>query len=157
MEDPDMKCPKCQFENRETVKFCEKCGEKLELICPGCSARIPPDRLFCGECGRDLRTPRETPRVDGSVPQSYTPKHLAEKILTSKIALEGERWGRRIDGRIAGQDLQFDGDIVRFSISPGYIETPPLPLPPYVVSTVWPTLTSKGRRARRRGGISRNP
>jgi class 3 adenylate cyclase len=24
-------------------------------------------------------------------PQSYTPKHLAEKILTSKAALEGER------------------------------------------------------------------
>jgi len=24
-------------------------------------------------------------------PQSYTPKHLAEKILTSKTALEGER------------------------------------------------------------------
>ena len=24
-------------------------------------------------------------------PQSYTPKHLAEKILTSKSALEGER------------------------------------------------------------------
>ncbi len=26
-----------------------------------------------------------------SSPQSYTPKHLAEKILTSKSALEGER------------------------------------------------------------------
>ena len=86
-----MKCPKCQFENRESVKFCEKCGEKLELICPGCSARLPPDRLFCGHCGRDLRTPREAPRAYYSAPQSYTPKHLAERILTSKSALEGER------------------------------------------------------------------
>jgi class 3 adenylate cyclase/tetratricopeptide (TPR) repeat protein len=86
-----MKCPKCQFENRESVKFCEKCGEKLELICPGCSARLPPDRLFCGDCGRDLRTPREAPRAYYSAPQSYTPKHLAERILTSKSALEGER------------------------------------------------------------------
>ena len=63
----------------------------MELICPGCSARLPPDRLFCGECGRDLRTSREAPRVDYFAPQSYTPKHLAERILTSKSALEGER------------------------------------------------------------------
>ncbi len=86
-----MKCPKCHFENRDGVKFCEKCGEKLELICPGCSAQLPPDRLFCGECGRDLRTPRKKPPGGYSAPQSYTPKHLAERILTSKSALEGER------------------------------------------------------------------
>jgi class 3 adenylate cyclase len=46
---------------------------------------------FCGGCGRSL-TPASTlaePKV-GS-PQSYIPKHLAEKILTSKAALEGER------------------------------------------------------------------
>ena len=34
--------------------------------------------------GRARRAPR-------SIPESYTPKHLAEKILTSKAALEGER------------------------------------------------------------------
>jgi len=86
-----MKCPKCLFENREGVKFCEKCGKQLELICPRCNAQLPPDRLFCGECGRDLRTPHEAPLVGYSDPQSYTPKHLAERILTSKSAIEGER------------------------------------------------------------------
>jgi class 3 adenylate cyclase len=33
------------------------------------------------------RSPKEPPRD----PRSYTPKHLAEKILTSRSSLEGER------------------------------------------------------------------
>src|SRR5262249_55610770 len=44
---------------------------------------------FCGECGARLEpgaTPRQLPP-----PDAYTPKHLAEKILTSKTSLEGER------------------------------------------------------------------
>ncbi|NIO19513.1 MAG: zinc-ribbon domain-containing protein, partial [Candidatus Aenigmarchaeota archaeon] len=36
-----MKCPKCQFDNREGVKFCEECGAKMELECPNCGAKIP--------------------------------------------------------------------------------------------------------------------
>ncbi len=86
-----MKCPKCDFDNREGVKFCEGCGVKLELICPECSATIPPDRRFCGECGHDLRKPKEAPAIDYQLPRSYTPKFLANKILTSRSAIEGER------------------------------------------------------------------
>jgi predicted amidophosphoribosyltransferase len=51
-----MKCPKCQFENRERIKFCEGCGAKMELECPKCGAEIPLGRKFCGECGHDLKT-----------------------------------------------------------------------------------------------------
>jgi class 3 adenylate cyclase/tetratricopeptide (TPR) repeat protein len=49
-----MKCPKCQSENREGMKFCEQCGAKMELECPNCKAKIPPDKKFCGECGQEL-------------------------------------------------------------------------------------------------------
>jgi class 3 adenylate cyclase/tetratricopeptide (TPR) repeat protein len=86
-----MKCLKCQFENREGVKFCEGCGTKLELVCPSCSARVPADRLFCGECGSSLKAPKTTPPIDYSTPKSYTPKFLAEKILITRSSLEGER------------------------------------------------------------------
>jgi class 3 adenylate cyclase/tetratricopeptide (TPR) repeat protein len=86
-----MKCPKCQFENRESVKFCEKCGTKLELVCPNCGARIPLDREFCGECGTALREPKAAHPVDYSQPLSYVPKHLADKILTTRSSIEGER------------------------------------------------------------------
>jgi class 3 adenylate cyclase/predicted ATPase len=49
-----MQCLQCQFENRQGVRFCEKCGAKLELTCPSCGALVPPDRNFCGECGASL-------------------------------------------------------------------------------------------------------
>ncbi len=74
-----MKCLKCDFDNREGVKFCEGCGAKLELICPECRATIPHDRSFCGECGHDLRKPKEAKPLDYDQPHSYTPKHLADK------------------------------------------------------------------------------
>jgi predicted amidophosphoribosyltransferase len=58
-----MKCPKCLFDNREEVKFCEKCGADIELVCPSCGAKIPLDREFCGKCGSKLSQPFEpTPK-----------------------------------------------------------------------------------------------
>jgi class 3 adenylate cyclase/tetratricopeptide (TPR) repeat protein len=86
-----MKCPQCRFDNRVGVKFCEECGSELELECPNCKAKIPPDRKFCGECGHRLTEPLAAPAVDFSEPQSYTPKFLADKILTSRSSIEGER------------------------------------------------------------------
>ena len=86
-----MKCPKCQFENREEAKFCKKCGNKLELICPSCTHPYQPDSIFCDECGHDLREAKPAAPIDYSEPQSYTPKFLAEKILTTRSSIEGER------------------------------------------------------------------
>jgi class 3 adenylate cyclase/tetratricopeptide (TPR) repeat protein len=86
-----MKCPKCQFDNLEEMKFCGKCGAKLEKICPQCNFSNPSDFMFCGKCGYDFHKPSETPSIDYSEPQSYTPKFLADKILTTRSSLEGER------------------------------------------------------------------
>ena len=52
-----MKCPKCQFENREGAKFCGKCRTKLSRICPGCNAENQPGNEFCDECGYQLSLP----------------------------------------------------------------------------------------------------
>ena len=88
-----MKCPKCQFENAEDSLFCRECGSSLELeiICPNCSATHPPGSKFCNKCGHDLIEPREPSPIDYSEPQSYTPKHLADKILADRSSIEGER------------------------------------------------------------------
>ncbi len=85
-----MKCQKCGSDNREGVKFCEECGAKLELECPACKAKLPLGKKFCGECGHALKEPTETPAIDYSKPQIYTPKFLTDKILTNRSALEGE-------------------------------------------------------------------
>ncbi len=88
-----MKCPKCRFENIEDSVFCGKCGSSLELevLCPICSSEPPEDYDFCNKCGHDLRTPKERPPIVYDQPQSYTPKFLADKILTTRSSIEGER------------------------------------------------------------------
>ena len=84
-----MRCPRCQQQNPTEAKFCNGCGARLEIICGDCSHTNSAASRFCSECGHPLAAPA-TAMTFGS-PQSYTPKHLAEKILTSKSALEGER------------------------------------------------------------------
>src|SRR3989304_4684972 len=84
-----MKCPRCQHENPASLKFCGECGARLASVCSACGASNAPVQKFCGECGAAL-TPG-APAAKFASPESYTPKHLAEKILTSKGALEGER------------------------------------------------------------------
>jgi class 3 adenylate cyclase/tetratricopeptide (TPR) repeat protein len=87
----EMKCLNCQFENRGEAKFCLKCGEKLELQCPQCGKALPIQAMFCDACGHELGVPKEALSVDYSKPQSYTPKFLADKILTTRSSIEGER------------------------------------------------------------------
>jgi hypothetical protein len=54
-----------------------------------CGTKNQPGERFRGECGKPLADgPKESTQRD---PRSYTPKHIAEKILTSRSALEGER------------------------------------------------------------------
>ncbi len=83
-----MKCPRCQAENDSGARFCEDCGARLEAACPSCGTPVTPGKKFCRSCGAALTT--EAAGRFAS-PESYTPKHLAERILTSKAALEGER------------------------------------------------------------------
>lgn len=86
-----MKCPACGHENRENARFCGECAASLsqEVSCPRCGNLNPSQQKFCDSCGHGLGAPvvSEVSRD----PRSYTPKHLAEKILTSRSALEGER------------------------------------------------------------------
>jgi class 3 adenylate cyclase/tetratricopeptide (TPR) repeat protein len=84
-----MKCSRCQHENPSTLKFCGECGARLAAVCASCGAANAPDQKFCGECGTKLWA--DTARTTFPSPDSYTPRHLADKILTSRSALEGER------------------------------------------------------------------
>jgi len=86
-----MKCPKCQFENPEDSNFCLECGSKLELSCPQYDNTLPTGAKFCNKCGHDLRAPKEIPAINYAAPQTYTPKFLADKIITTRSSIEGER------------------------------------------------------------------
>src|SRR5262245_59732908 len=83
-----MRSPKCQTENLADSTFCEECGGALETACPACGAGNRPSAKFCRKCRTELQA---TPPPASRPVAAYTPKHLAEKILTSRSALEGER------------------------------------------------------------------
>jgi len=84
-----VKCPRCQHENRSGAKFCEECASPLARTCSNCGSQLSASGRFCSECAHPVAG--TTPGGRFVSPESYTPKHLAEKILTSKSALEGER------------------------------------------------------------------
>src|SRR5215831_18273930 len=87
-----MQCPQCQAENPERARFCEDCGARLEFQCPHCGEAATPGKRFCASCGGSLVAAPAAPAAPTApTPESYTPKHLAERILTSHAALEGER------------------------------------------------------------------
>ena len=81
-----MQCPACRNDNPEGQKFCGECGARLTAAAPSATATPTPSAPAA---------PPSPPAVPDrfASPTGYTPKHLAEKILTSKGALEGERKG----------------------------------------------------------------
>lgn len=86
-----MLCIRCQHDNSPDAKFCNGCGARLELTCPQCRHSNPPGSRYCAQCASQLSDPSLSSSSRFGSPQAYTPKHLAEKILTSRNALEGER------------------------------------------------------------------
>ena len=105
-----MRCGACQAENPAENRFCDQCGAPLEAACPGCGAPLRPGARFCGACGRRIGEAAAAPPPPASAPSApppprpaaatgpapaapgaYTPRHLADKILRSRSALEGER------------------------------------------------------------------
>ena len=84
-----MKCARCQYENPPGSNFCLGCGTRLGATCGACGNDLPAGSRFCNKCGTPVTAPAGQARF--ASPESYTPQHLAEKILTSKAALEGER------------------------------------------------------------------
>src|SRR5499427_644052 len=85
-----MHCPRCRCENADASRFCTQCGARLVRQCGSCGADLVEGVRFCGQCGLAVDTPRPTqPRF--ASPEAYTPRHLAEKILTARPAIEGER------------------------------------------------------------------
>src|ERR671939_458838 len=85
-----MQCPRCHAENPERARFYEDCGARLEFKCPHCGEAATPGKKFCASCGGSLAAAPAIPPPAAS-PQDYTPQHLAERIISSRSALEGER------------------------------------------------------------------
>src|SRR5437867_1162491 len=87
-----MRCPHCRHETRELARFCGACGASLKssMAGPRCTALNPRGQKFCDSCGESLSPAVGAPVLPRDA-RAYTPRHLADKILTTRDALEGER------------------------------------------------------------------
>ena len=88
-------CAHCNHANPPGARFCVECGAPQTSRCSACQAEVPGGAKFCPACGN--RAGEATPAqaapaaAPARSPRDYTPKHLAERILTTKSAIEGER------------------------------------------------------------------
>jgi len=57
------------------------------IACPSCKAPNPDGARFCNQCGSKLVAASPAAPARGS----YTPKHLAEKVLKARAAMQGEK------------------------------------------------------------------
>src|SRR5262245_44391825 len=87
-----MKCARCQHQNEDGARFCEECAAPLALACVNCGRQLSPTAKFCPGCAHPTGlAPQAKAAPRFTSPEGYIPKHLAERILNSRAALEGER------------------------------------------------------------------
>jgi class 3 adenylate cyclase/tetratricopeptide (TPR) repeat protein len=88
-------CSACRRSNPDDARFCMHCAAPLAARCAQCGADLPVGARFCPRCAHPAAAATPLPGAGGGTPtrdpRAYTPRHLAEKILTSRVALEGER------------------------------------------------------------------
>ena len=101
-----MQCPHCRFENREDVKFCEECGEIMQLVCPGCGAILPPRSNFCNYCGHALRYAGKRGSMGGA-PAFEIPKFAPDAERKQITALFSDLTGyTAMTGQLDPEDVQ---------------------------------------------------
>jgi len=83
-----MRCRHCGQQNQGGRRFCSACGSAIGAACPQCGFVNDPRDQFCGGCGAALAG---APPPSAPAPEGYTPTHLADKVLSTRSALEGER------------------------------------------------------------------
>jgi predicted ATPase/class 3 adenylate cyclase len=81
-----MKCPNCNFDNPESIKFCVSCGAMIYRICPSCGFSNPGQFNFCGNCGDPLKNSQKSTES-----KKRMPSYLAEKIQQVGSHIVGER------------------------------------------------------------------
>jgi class 3 adenylate cyclase len=85
-----MRCRACHADNAPNRVYCGECGAALPVLCRACGFLNGREIRFCGGCGRSLG-PAGVSAVSTFMPAvEYTPEHLANRILRSRSAIEGE-------------------------------------------------------------------
>src|SRR5512143_3923241 len=82
-----MECPNCSHDTTSDARFCQNCGEPLEVVCPRCGTHNAASARFCKQCGSSLEGLAD--RL-GELHQA-APQDLRDKIRAASAGIEGER------------------------------------------------------------------
>ncbi len=117
-----MRCPKCQFENPKSMRFCGQCGTQIEKICPKCQFSNLPQFKFCGQCGQKLNGDKTKEKIPPGLESerkhvtalfsdicAYTP--MSEKLDPEEL----KEITRRIFGGISNIVEKYDGFIEKYA------------------------------------------
>jgi class 3 adenylate cyclase/tetratricopeptide (TPR) repeat protein len=80
-----MRCARCDTDNRDTAKFCDKCGARLSPKCSSCGAENRADAKFCDSCGTALGASAAAAAKKSDLPQ------IRMADASASETLEGER------------------------------------------------------------------
>jgi TOMM system kinase/cyclase fusion protein len=86
-----MRCSQCQFDNRDTARFCEACGSMLVRTCPGCGHEVSPRANFCPDCGTRLTAVARSPSPSQSDRQREDQAAQSEPLPVEHGTPEAER------------------------------------------------------------------
>ena len=86
-----MKCPKCDFDNKDDSRFCKNCGQPLtsKKECPNCKREIDSDSRFCEFCGSSLEeSPIRSSKNGEAGPQEKGEgKERVHRILSKVLSI----------------------------------------------------------------------
>ena len=96
-----MICPSCKKEIRDELKFCNKCGAKIEsvepvsektaseskVICPSCGKELKPGQKFCNGCGTKIEATNtaEPPKLSSQAKSPKTSETSQPPLNNSNI------------------------------------------------------------------------
>ncbi len=88
-------CAACGSDSPPGARFCMHCAAPLPRACAACGSGVPVGARFCPQCAHPMGAVKGSGAAPAVEPErtarAYTPKHLADKILQSRSALQGER------------------------------------------------------------------
>jgi len=116
-----MNCPGCSAPNPDHARFCNSCGNPLEVPCSSCGGLNPPGSRFCNDCGHRLEDVpvKEKPTLHTESERKYVTVLFSDisgyTAMTEKLDPEEVK---EIMGRVFGEISQvvarYEGFIEKF-------------------------------------------
>jgi class 3 adenylate cyclase/tetratricopeptide (TPR) repeat protein len=119
-----MRCPSCDTDNRDSRRFCSKCGAALPRACAACGFANDPEDQFCGGCGAALSEAGSPSKSAGAGGERRQVTVLFADLtgftrMTSDLGAEAthrllNRYLSRLDELVSGYDgsVEYIGDAV---------------------------------------------